>query len=402
MEASSMRTLVIDDEPFMLKLLARQLKDLGFEEVMLHKCGHEALSMLENEAETIGLIFCDLQMPKMDGVEFVRHLVRVGYAGSLVLVSGEADRVLQSAEKLAKAHQLRVLGVLQKPVSPDQLKQMLNGKRSFSTAAPRRSYGPNEIRRAIAVGELENYYQPKVEFASGAIAGVEALVRWHHPRDGLVGPDQFIPTAEEHGLIDELTRAVLSATLRQARLWQDAGWHLHVAVNVSMDSLAALEFPDFVAREIDAAGVLATSLVLEITEGRLMKNPLAALDILTRLRLKRIRLSIDDFGTGYSSLAQLRDIPFDELKVDRGFVHGACRDPSLKAIVEASLGLARQLGMKTVAEGVEDQADWDYLRSAGCDLAQGYFIAKPQSARDLGAWMVEWERRRLQPERSPS
>jgi len=195
---------------------------------------------------------------------------------------------------------------------------------------------------------------------------------------------------------------VLSATLRQARLWQDAGRSLHVAVNVSMDSLAALEFPDFVAREIDAAGVLATSLVLEITESRLMKNPLAALDILTRLRLKRIRLSIDDFGTGYSSLAQLRDIPFDELKVDRGFVHGACRDPSLKAIVEASLGLAQQLGMKTVAEGVEDQADWDYLRLAGCDLAQGYFIAKPQPARDLGAWMVEWERRRLQPERSPS
>jgi len=108
-----MRTLVIDDEPFVLKLLARQLKNLGFEEVVLHECGHDALTMLENQAETIGLIFCDLQMPQMDGVEFVRHLVRIGYTGSLVLVSGEADRVLQSAEKLARAHQLRVLGVLQ-------------------------------------------------------------------------------------------------------------------------------------------------------------------------------------------------------------------------------------------------------------------------------------------------
>jgi EAL domain-containing protein (putative c-di-GMP-specific phosphodiesterase class I)/FixJ family two-component response regulator len=395
-----MRTLVIDDEPFVLKLLARQLKNLGFEEVVLHECGHDALTMLENQAETIGLIFCDLQMPQMDGVEFVRHLVRIGYTGSLVLVSGEADRVLQSAEKLARAHQLRVLGVLHKPVSPEQLRQLLNGKRYSSTAAAGKSYGPDEIRRAIALGELENHYQPKVDLASGSIAGVEALVRWHHRRDGLVVPGQFIPAAEEHGLIDELTRAVLSAALRQARLWQDAGHHLHVAVNVSMDSLAALEFPDFVAREIDAAGVLASSLVLEITESRLMKDPLAALDILTRLRLKRIRLSIDDFGTGYSSLAQLRDVPFDELKVDRGFIHGASRDPSLKAIVEASLGMARQLGMKTVAEGVEDQADWEYLRSTGCDLAQGYFIAKPQTAVDLAGWMAAWERRRLRLEPS--
>jgi EAL domain-containing protein (putative c-di-GMP-specific phosphodiesterase class I) len=181
--------------------------------------------------------------------------------------------------------------------------------------------------------------------------------------------------------------------LRQARLWQDAGLRLHLAVNVSMDNLAALEFPDFVAHEADAAGVAASSLVLEVTESRLMKNPLAALDILTRLRLKRIRLSIDDFGTGHSSLAQLRDIPFDELKVDHGFVHGACKDASLKAIVEASLGMARQLGMQTVAEGVEDQADWDFLHSAGCDLAQGYFVARPMPAADLPGWIARWEHR---------
>jgi len=122
-----------------------------------------------------------------------------------------------------------------------------------------------------------------------------------------------------------------------------------------------------------------------------MKDSLAPLDILARLRLKRIGLSIDDFGTGHSSLAQLRDIPFDELKVDRGFVHGACRDASLRAIFEASLGMARQLGMKTVAEGVEDQADWDFLRAARCDLAQGYFIAKPMPGADLAGWMADWD-----------
>jgi len=160
-----------------------------------------------------------------------------------------------------------------------------------------------------------------------------------------------------------------------------------------MDNLGSLEFPDFVARAADKAGVSPTSLVLEVTESRLMKDPLAALDILTRLRLKHIGLSIDDFGTGHSSLAQLRDIPFDELKVDRGFVHGACRDASLRAIFEASLGMARQLGMKTVAEGVEDQEDWDCLRATGCDMAQGYFIAKPMPAADLAGWIAQWEAR---------
>jgi EAL domain-containing protein (putative c-di-GMP-specific phosphodiesterase class I)/ActR/RegA family two-component response regulator len=392
-----MKALVVDDEPFVLKLLGRQLENLGFEEVILYERGHDALILLESGAQTVDLICCDLQMPEMDGVELVRHLVRIGYAGRLVLVSGEDERTLQTAEKLAKAHQLRVLGAVHKPVSYQKLRELLDAKPSYAATAPRdasRAYAPDALRRAIACGELVNYYQPKVELATGTVAGVETLVRWHHPHDGLVFPGQFIATVEEHGLIDALTRTVLIAAVRQARLWQEAGLRLHVAVNVSMDNLAALEFPDFVAHETEAAGVPASSLVLEVTESRLMKNPLAALDILTRLRLKRIRLSIDDFGTGHSSLSQLRDIPFDELKVDRGFVHGACRDASLKAIVEASLGMARQLGMKTVAEGVEDQADWGFLHAAGCDLAQGYFIAKPMPAEDLTGWLARWERRR--------
>ena len=392
-----MKILLIDDEPFALKLLARQLANLGFAEVALHERAHDALAALEGAVDAIGLVFCDLQMPQMDGVEFVRHLARVGYAGGLVLVSGEDGRILQTAEKLAKAHRLNVLGTLSKPVSPEQLRRVLDEKLSRAAMVPRaggKTYDPDELRQAIAGGELVNYYQPKVEIASGMVVGVETLVRWRHPRDGLVFPDQIISMAEEHGLIDDLTRAVLISALHQARLWQEAGLHLHVAVNVSMDNLGTLEFPDWVARAAGEAGVPLTSLVLEVTESRLMKDPLAPLDILTRLRLKRIGLSIDDFGTGHSSLAQLRDIPFDELKVDRGFVHGASRDASLRAIFEASLGMARQLGMKTVAEGVEDRDDWDFLRAAGCDLAQGYFIARPMPAADLPGWMADWESRR--------
>ncbi|MBI3145918.1 MAG: EAL domain-containing response regulator [Pseudogulbenkiania sp.] len=391
-----MKILLIDDEPFALKLLSRQFATLGFENVTLCGGGHDALSLLESGADGIDLIFCDLQMPEMDGVEFVRHLVRIGYSGGLVLVSGEDGRILQTVERLAKAHQLHVLGTLQKPVSSVELGQLLECKLP-NAAEPfqpvRKTYAPDELLWAIAEGQLINYYQPKVDLASGVVTGVEALVRWQHPDDGLIFPDQFLSTAEEHDLIDDLTKTVLASALYQARLWRDAGLSLQMAINISMENLDALNFPDYIARLVEKAGIPLTSVLLEVTEIGLMKNPLASLDILTRLRLKHIFLSIDDFGSRHASLTQLRSIPFDELKINRTFVHGAGRDASISAIYMASLELARQLGMKTVAEGVEDRHDWDFVRASGCDLAQGYFIAKPMPAADMIGWMADWEDR---------
>lgn len=390
-----MKVLLVDDDPFALKLLSRLLANQGFEDVVTHEHAADALALLEFGSHAFDLILCDLQMPGMDGVEFIRQLVRIGYAGGLVLVSGEDSRILQTVEKLSRAHRLNILGTLHKPVSPAQLQRVLESHPSRATPrTERKTYEPEALRQAIHGGRLINYYQPKVDLVSGAITGVETLVRWLHPEDGLVFPDQFIGMAEESGLIDDLTRTVLAGALRQAGAWEDAGLHLQVAVNVSMDNLGALEFPDFVAQAVARAGVPLDRLTLEVTESRLMKDPLAALDILTRLRLKRIGLSIDDFGTGHSSLAQLRDVPFDELKVDRGFVHGACCDPSLRAIFEASLGMSQQLGMRTVAEGVENQEDWEFLRTSGCDTAQGYFIARPMPAEDLGCWIDGWGKRR--------
>ena len=392
-----MNTLLIDDDPFAMKLLARQLAQLGHTAVTLCESAQDALALLETQSDTVGMVFCDLQMPGMDGVEFVRHLARIGYPGSLVLVSGEQGRVLQTVQKLAQAHQVHILAALAKPVSPEQLRQVMamhEARTAILPRAPSDPYPADELARAIAGGELVNHYQPKVDMATGALIGVEALVRWRHPRDGRVFPDQFIATAEQNGLIDALTRSVLTAALHQARRWRNEGLELQMAVNVSMENLASLEFPDLVAHWVHEAGLPLSSLTLEVTESRLMKDVRAPLDILTRLRLKRIGLSIDDFGTGHSSLAQLRDIPFDELKLDRSFVNGAARDSSLRAIVEATLAMARQLGMTSVAEGVEDRADWDCLRELGCDVAQGYFIARPMPGEALPAWRAAWELRR--------
>jgi EAL domain-containing protein (putative c-di-GMP-specific phosphodiesterase class I) len=252
------------------------------------------------------------------------------------------------------------------------------------------------VRHAIANGELVNYYQPMVSLVNGRVVGMETLVRWRHPLDGLVFPDQFIGVAEANGLICDLTRAVSASALAQIRMLREAsGMPLQVSINVSMDDLASLDFADYIAGAAAAAGVPSRDVTLEVTESQWKHDLRTPLDVLTRLRIKRFRLSIDDFGTGHSSLAQLRDIPFSELKIDRGFVHGAWADGTVRAIFDASVTLAKQLKMGVVGEGVEDRADWDFVRRSGCDSAQGYFIAKPMPAEAVAGWIEEWEARAL-------
>ncbi len=391
------KILVLDDEPFMLKLLGQILARLGYRSVTTCDSGRVALGLVDNPFRCPDLILLDINMPEMDGVEFVRHLVEHHYSGALILVSGENERVLQSVGKLVQAHKITGLGNLSKPVMPELLEALIRTWLPPSSAAietATRIYGAEELRAAIANGELVNHYQPKVVVATGEVVGVETLVRWRHPRDGLVFPNQFIGIAEHRSLIDELTRVVLAGALAQARRWQDAGLALRVAVNLSMENLASLNFLDYLVDVTAEAGVAPQEMMLEVTESCLMQDPRVPLEVLTRLHLKRFGLSIDDFGTGNSSLTQLRDIPFDELKIDHSFVHGACANDTQRAMFDASLGLAKQLGMDVVAEGVEDQADWDFLREQGCDLAQGYFIARPMPAEDMPDWLVDWEARR--------
>ena len=405
-ERSAVKILVLDDESFMLKLLNRILSNLGYGSITLCDSGRDALEKIANaDADTVpNVILLDLNMPEMDGIEFVRHLVELHYPGSLILVSGEDERILQTTEKLVRAHKIPILGYLHKPVTPDALGAMLGKWAPLSASVPgtaKKVYSADELRTAIKGGELINYYQPKVAVASGEVVGVETLVRWRHPTDGIVFPDQFIGLAEASGLINDLTQTVFTAAMTQAKAWQEATLPLRIAVNVSMDNLASIDFLNFVAEAAAKEGVAPQNVVLEVTESRLMQDTRAPLEILTRLRLKRFRLSIDDFGTGHSSLAQLRDIPFDELKIDQGFVHHASMDETLRAIYDASLALARQLNMEVVAEGVQDREDWDLLRRTGCDLAQGTFVSRPLLPKEIPGWIELW-RERVRTELSPT
>ncbi len=395
LDPTTARIVLLDDEPLMLKLLARMLARLGYTRVVACDSGQKALQHVSGNHEVVDLILLDINMPGMDGIEFIRRLVECRYGGSVILVSGENGRILESVEKLIQAHQLIALGCLQKPVKPDELARLMStlkpnvGHRGL-TRARQLSHSAEQFRAAISHGELVNYYQPKVALATGEVVGMESLVRWQHPVDGLIFPDQFLGLAEEHGLLTEVTKVVLAEAMGQAKAWRLAGHHIPIAVNVSMDDLTALDFPDIAEALAASVGVDPQLLTLELTEGQVMRQLSTVLDVLTRLSLKRFRLSIDDFGTGHSSLAQLRDLPFNELKVDRGFVHGASTDATRAAICGASLRMAHQLRMQVVGEGIEDQDDWNFLSQLGCDVGQGYFIARPMPAADVVAWISLW------------
>ena len=244
-----------------------------------------------------------------------------------------------------------------------------------------------ELRHALDRGEIVVHYQPKATMWDGRVRSVEALVRWQHPERGLIGPYEFVHLAEHTGLIRPLTHHVLRAALEQCRAWRNRGLDLSVAVNLSVRDLVDLDLPGTIAAELDRFGLEPRFLGIEITETMLVLDPNRTIEVLARLHEMGVRIALDDFGTGYSSLSYLQRLPVDELKIDRSFIRDLTGSETDTSIVEATVALARKLGLTTVAEGVERAETWDRLVRLGCDLAQGYYISRPLPADELEAWL---------------
>jgi EAL domain-containing protein (putative c-di-GMP-specific phosphodiesterase class I) len=248
------------------------------------------------------------------------------------------------------------------------------------------------FERALEEQRLHMVYQPKVSLRDGHLVRVEALVRWDDPELGQIAPSRFVPLAEKHGLIDELTQWGLRTILRQWLDWQEDGLDTCVAFNISALSLEHLDFPDLVERMCRGLGVPADRLVLELTEGA--TQPLIKLmDTLTRFRIKGIGLAIDDFGTGYSSLMQLRQLPFTEVKIDQAFVADVARSRDCRLIIQSVAELAHGLGLTATAEGVETIEQLRLVRELGCDVAQGYLISPPIEPQLIKGWQQQFRRR---------
>lgn len=391
------KILVLDDDVFMLDVQSHMLADMGFGPVAQAASATLALELLDAPGAAIDVVICDLNMPDVDGIEFLRRLEATGRRVDVILLSGEGARILHTVQRLLGSSRLRILGALEKPAARSALTALLQrwatSPEPPSVRAPGPVPTPEELHAASRENQWVLHYQPKVLLGSGEFIGVEALVRWMHPTRGLVYPDHFIDAAESCDAIDELTWWVLAESMAQLARWQANGLRTRVAVNISVANLAKPHFASHVGRLAEQAGVSPQDITLEVTESRLMSTQTTPLENLVRLRLQRFGLSIDDFGTGHSSLAQVRDVPFTELKIDRGFVQGARHDQIIRPILEASISIARRLGMQSVAEGIETEDDWTLLRETRCDIGQGYFIARPMPADALQPWCDAWQKR---------
>jgi diguanylate cyclase (GGDEF)-like protein len=246
----------------------------------------------------------------------------------------------------------------------------------------------SDIRHALASDQIVVHYQPIVDLDDLRVTGAEGLVRWQHPEMGLIPPGAFVQTVEQTGLIGPLTRHVLESAIAECADWRKAGRDLSVAVNLSVRNLLDRDLPREIERLLDTYGLPADALQLEITESMIMSDPDRAVATVTRLSGLGVRMSVDDFGTGYSSLANLRRLPIDELKIDRSFVSPMLRDDSDLIIVRSTINLGHDLGLKIIAEGVEDAATLQKLALLGCDLAQGYHLSRPLPAADFDRWLL--------------
>lgn len=366
----------------------------------VHEAGNglEALALLDKLPAQPGLLIIDLEMPAMDGPELLSALGSRGMRAPIVLASSRERALINSVQDMGTALGLRILGALQKPLTLASLGTLLQNKLHTALEdqgpAQPQAIDPELLRAAVARGEIGVHYHPQVEIDTGRIRGVEALARWQDVKEGWIAPDVFIPVAEQHGLIRELTLQVMDAAMRQTAVWTRHGLDLSIAINLSPILLERGELVQEISELQQQHGLRAEQIVLEVTESSLLRDLAIALGVLTRLRLRGFRLSLDDYGTGFSSMQQLARIPFTELKIDRTFVHGAHERDSLQVILRSALEMASQLGIETVAEGVESLEDWRLLRQYGCKLAQGWLLAKAMPGGDLEGWLPTLQRRR--------
>jgi diguanylate cyclase (GGDEF)-like protein len=262
-------------------------------------------------------------------------------------------------------------------------------KSSFDEHSPRRLTLMSELRQAIDRGQLHIFYQPKIAIKSGELYGAEALVRWFHPKHGLIAPDEFIPMAERTRMIKHITLWALKQSFKHCADWRKNGLDLTVSVNLSARDLHDPELPDIIAGVAASSGINPNWMMLEITESSIMTDPERTLEIIQRLHGMGYKLSIDDFGTGYSSLAYLRKMPLTELKIDKSFVTDVLHSENDAVIVNATINLAHNLGLQVTAEGVENQEIMDKLGHFECDIAQGYLISRPLPIEEFNLWISE-------------
>ncbi|MDR9828106.1 EAL domain-containing response regulator [Vibrio sp. FNV 38] len=387
--------LIIEDETLQCRLLQRALESLSDGKIHIAENGIEGL-----EKATLykpDLIFCDLKMPNMDGVQFAQQLVSLSLDTKLVFISSSDSDILNAVVHMASNQGLKYCTKLNKPISKQdiatvleqfnyaqpahQLVEQSSGKASFV-------FEEDEIQQAFIRGEIRPFYQPQYDTKSGSIVGIEALVRWYHPTQGLLPPASFLTAISEYGLNYLLCCHMLRESFTQLKQWHVLGYPVSMSVNTAPSDLMQIDFADRIVGLLEEFGLSGHFITLEVTETEVASNLNLLIEHTSRLRLNGVNISIDDFGTGYSSLAQLLSSPFNELKIDRFFINKMLSSERHHATIKFIISLAKQLGVKVVAEGVENKQQALELQQLGCDVLQGYLFSTPLPSEQLETLLI--------------
>lgn len=373
------RLLILEDDPGALHYLGEVGRTCRYD-VTLAGSGAELRDAYA--AFDPSMLILDLRYEREDVVEILSFLRRHMCQAPIVLISGLDARALEAARRIGLDHGLTIVGAIEKPVPFEMLAPLLMAHRQLELTE-----WADELRQGVDRGEITAYYQPKVTIADRHLVGFEALARWMHPTRGEISPVRFIPLAEATGLIVRVTDLVLAHAVASCASWAAAGHELSVAVNLSMTVLTRDGLVDSLLQLLAKHGVPTHRLTLEITESIAIRNAPLAMEIVGRLRLRGFKVALDDFGTGYSNLAALDRLPINELKIDRSLIASASAAGTGRIIVQAIAGLAQQLGLVTVAEGIECLDACRWLGSVGIQQVQGYGIARPMPSDELLSWI---------------
>lgn len=385
----NLELLIAEDSETQRQYACGLCQSLGLTQVRLAEDGMQALIMMREQQPDVLLV--DLEMPVLNGVDLIRQAAAEKLITNIIILSSKDPSLIASVGTMAAVDGLNVLGTLRKPLALDGLQSCLARYKSETTADAGTIERPlitrEELVEALKQRQFILYYQPKLTLRGLLFNGVEALLRWQHPTKGLIPPMEFIPLAEEYGLIHEMTRQLLGVALAQTQIWQRRGLKLAMAVNLSPISLRDAELPVWAEQMAHSYGVSPDDITFEITETALIQELASAIQTLARLRLKGFKIAIDDYGTGFANAQYLSQVPATELKIDRSLVDKAAILPQRHAILASTVRLAQQLAMEVVAEGVETREDLAILRDLEVETVQGYLFARPMPASDINEWV---------------
>ena len=387
-----LNVLLVDDSASILQFVKTVLEE-NYNIANIHSAysAPEALQILR-QPDQINLLFLDLNMPNIDGIQLLEKLNKIKFKGYLVIMSGVSTQIISSIELLAKKYGLNYIGTLLKPIHESDFDNIINkigiSREKLVKAEPLKNY---EIIRAIKNDDIEVLYQPQVDLNSREFIGVEALCRLKHPRLGMITPERFIDKAEESDLIVHITLAVLKRSLRDCHKWQQYGLDISLSVNASPIALQQPEFADTTLSLLEQFNIPATKLCIEVTEGVLADNELQELVNLNRLNMRGIEISLDDFGQNHSTVERLQKLPLSYLKLDKSYFIEHKDSLQQLSLINSSLALANKLNLKTIAEGIENSEVMSLATEIGCNIGQGYYIAKPMPAKEVMQWARNWQ-----------